>query len=145
MLIFSTDGKLTPNDDKTNIKIPFTVPSGTNSLVVKYSYSPKTVEDKTLAMKAVAGAMEKYRVNFADAQAFFPVNNLVTLSFDECGKYRGACHRQPNEQTVVIAPSNSTPGIFNRELSAGEWCVVLNAHFIGCDIDYSISIEGEVD
>ena len=74
-----------------------------------------------------------------------PVKNLVTLSFDENGEYRGACHRQPNEQTVIIAESGSTAGILNRPITAGKWDVMLNVHFAGCDIDYTIEIDGEAD
>lgn len=143
MIVFSTKGKITPEDDKTNIKHTFTVSEGTKSLTVKYSYTPKIVEDKTLATLAVTNAMEKYDVKSLNSEAFFPVKNLVTLSFDECGKYRGACHRQPNEQTITIAAQNSTPGIFNREIQSGEWDVVLNIHFAGCDIEYEIEIDAE--
>jgi hypothetical protein len=74
-----------------------------------------------------------------------PVFNLVTLSFDENGEYRGACHRQPNNQTIIIADNNSTPGILNRPIKSGEWDVILNIHYAGCDIDYKIEIDGEVE
>lgn len=74
-----------------------------------------------------------------------PVNNLVTLSFDENGRYRGACHRQPNEQTVVISEKGSTPGIVNGSVEAGDWDVMLNIHYIGCTVQYSILITGEAE
>lgn len=143
MIVFSTNGKITHEDDKTNIKHTFTVGAGVKSLTVKYSYSPKIVEDKSLATLAVTNAMKKYKVESLNSEAFFPVKNLVTLSFDECGNYRGACHRQPNEQIITIAPQNSTPGIFNREITPGEWDVVLNIHYAGCDIDYEIEIDAK--
>ena len=57
MIVFSTNGKITPEDDKTNIKHTFTVGAGVKSLTVKYSYSPKVVEDKSLATLAVTNAM----------------------------------------------------------------------------------------
>lgn len=145
MLIFSRQGKITEQDDKTNIVLDFIVPEGIKKLTVKYSYNPKEVEDKTLAGKAVVNGMKKYGVDFADPEAFMPVKNLVTLSFDENGEYRGACHRQPNEQTVIIAESGSTAGILNRPITAGKWDVMLNVHFAGCDIDYTIEIDGEAD
>ncbi|MFR6511198.1 MAG: hypothetical protein ACLUP7_03800, partial [Eubacterium sp.] len=62
MIVFSTNGKITPEDDKTNIKHTFTVGAGVKSLTVKYSYSPKVVEDKSLATLAVTNAMKKYKV-----------------------------------------------------------------------------------
>lgn len=136
-------GIINESDDKTNICHSFCVPETVKKLTVSYSYSPKTVENKSLAEQKIAQAMEKYKINFADPDAFFPVKNLVTLSFDENGQYRGACHRQPNEQTVIIASADSTPGIINREIQSGSWSVVLNVHFAGCEIKYNLEIEGE--
>lgn len=145
MLIFNTSGKITPQQDKTNIVHHFNVDQGVNKLVVKYSYSPKMVEDKDLANSVVAKGMKKYGITFANPERFMPVSNLVTLSFDENGEYRGACHRQPNEQTIVIADKDSTAGIINAPVKAGDWDVVLNVHFVGCDVDYNIEITGEVE
>jgi hypothetical protein len=145
MTFFSKQGKITPQDDKTNIILKFIVPDKTNKITVKYSYSPKQVEDEALASQIIINGMKKYNVDFADKESFMPINNLVTLSFDENGKYRGACHRQPNEQTIIIAESGSTSGILNRPITAGEWDVVLNVHFAGCEIDYNIEIDGEVE
>lgn len=145
MIIFSKQGRITEQDDKTNISFDFTVPDGIKKLTVKYSYSPKEVEDRISANRAIVSGMKKYGVSFADPEAFMPVKNLVTLSFDENGGYRGACHRQPNKQTVIISESGSTPGILNRPIKAGNWDIMLNVHFAGCDIDYSIEIDGEAE
>lgn len=142
MLIFSKVGKLTVDDDKMNIILPFSVPQGTKKLIVYYSYSPKLVEDERLALQYLEEGKKKYKTDFSFDE-FKEVKNHITLSFDECGKYRGACHRQQNEMTVIIAENDSTPGIENRKIKSGEWDIVLNVHFIGCDVDYSISVEGE--
>lgn len=129
-------------DDKTNICHTFSVPENIKKIIVKYSYSPKTVENKSLAEQKISQAMKKYKISFADPASFLPVKNLVTLSFDENAQYRGACHRQPNEQTIIIADTDSTPGIINREIQSGQWNVVLNVHFAGCEIKYNLEIEG---
>lgn len=144
MIIFSKNGKITPADDKTNICLGFNVPDGATKLVVKYSYSPKDVENEDQACEQIYTSMKKYGMNVTNVSSFLPVHNLVTLSFDENGEYRGACHRQPNEQTVVIAENNSTAGIINRPVRAGDWDIVLNVHYAGCDIDYSIEVEVEI-
>lgn len=142
MLIFSKQGKITPEQDKTNIVFTFDVPFGTKKLTVNYSYAPKLVENEELAVSYLENGRKKYDVDF-DLELFKPVKNHITLSFDECGNYRGACHRQPNEMTVYIAEENSTPGIENRKIMSGQWDVMLNVHFIGCDVEYKIEIEGE--
>ncbi len=145
MNLYSQSGIITTAMDKTNVELKFQVPQGIKSLTVKYSYNPKVVDDKELAYSAVVNSMKKYDVGFANPEAFMPVKNLVTLSFDECGEYRGACHRQPNEQVIFISDKNSTPGILNRSIRSGEWKIVLNVHFVGCDVNYNIEVEGEVD
>lgn len=143
MQIFSKSGVITPANDKTNIKLSFSVPAGVKKLVVKYRYNPKMVEDRADALSIVNKGLSKYGASFINPENVLPVKNLVTLSFDENGKYRGACHRHPNEQTVIIAESNSTPGIFNRPVENGEWDIVLNVHYVGCDVNYEIEIDGE--
>lgn len=142
MHIFSAKGKITPQQDKTNVVLCFTVPHGVTKLIVNYNYTPKYIDNEHTAALAITNGLKKYNVEVINASAFLPVPNLVTLSFDENGEYRGACHRQPNRQTVVIAEVDSTPGIHNRPVSPGQWDVVLNVHYAGCDIDYSIDIEG---
>lgn len=141
MSIFSHSGIVTPQDDKTNIVLPFTVPEGVTALDVCYSYTPKTLENREAAEAAVRACMAKYGVPLTDINDYLPVNNLLTLSFDDPVGYRGACHRQPNEQQIHIG-MDSTPGILNRPVIAGAWRIVLNAHYIGCDVGYHITVEG---
>lgn len=143
MRIFEANGVITPESDKKNIKYIFEVPENAGSLTVKYSYNPKTVEDKADALGIVNKALSKYGASQINPENMLPVNNLITLSFDENGKYRGACHRQSNEQTIVIAEENSTHGVFNRKIEAGEWCIVLNVHFVGCNVNYNITVDDE--
>ncbi len=144
MQIFSHTGTLTDKDSKTNIRFDLSVPEGAKRLIVQYSYSPKTVADEQKAGQLVVDGLKKYDLQVVNASAFLPVMNFATLSFDECGEYRGACHRHPNEQTIVIADKDSTPGVFNRPIKAGNWDIVVNAHYIGCNVDYSISVEVEL-
>lgn len=142
MLIFSKSGKITPQQDKTNITFHFSVPKGTEKLIIHYEYSPKYVEDSAEALRYLQEGRQKYKTDFSFDE-FRDVKNLVTLSFDECGEYRGACHRQPNKQTVIIAEKDSTYGVENRKIKSGDWDVMLNVHFAGCDIDYKLEIEAE--
>lgn len=142
MILLSKTGIITPKQDKNDIVLDFSVSENTDIIKIKYSYSPKTVENRTAAEQAVSAALKKYSADNINAAAFLPVNNLVTLSFDENGKFRGACHRQPNVQEVIISEKNSTPGIINRRIESGNWRAVLNVHYAGCDIEYKIEIEG---
>ena len=143
MLLFEKNGVISKADDKTNITFSFKVPEGIKELKVKYSYYPKEVEREAEAHHQIEEAMHKYGIQNYDIEGLMPVKNLITLSFDENGKYRGACHRQPNRQLVTIAEKDSTPGIINKPVEAGNWQVVLNVHYAGCNIHYSVEIEGK--
>ena len=143
MKIFSRNGKISEKDSKTNIVYSFTVSENTKRLTVNYSYFPKEVENREKALLLIEEGLEKYEEKCEALTDFLPIRNLITLSFDENGRYRGACHRHPNNQTIVISDENSTPGIINRPLERGEWQVVLNVHYAGCGVEYSIEIEEE--
>ena len=143
MLVLSHKGRICENESKTNISHKFSVSEGAKRLVIRFSYSPKSVENEGLAMKHIEEGLKRYKVRCKDPSDFLPIRNLLTLSFDENKEYRGACHRHPNEQTIVISDKNSTPGIINKPLESGEWDAVLNVHFAGCEIEYSIEIEEE--
>lgn len=145
MRIFSQSGVIMPQQDKTNIAFNFNVPEGVKRLKIEYSYSPKEISDRSTANSLIVSAMKKYDIGFANPEAFLPVKNLITPSFNECGEYRGACHRQANCQTIIISNSDSTPGIINRPVKAGNWDIVLNIHFVGCPVNYSVEIDGEVE
>ena len=98
--LFEKNGFVTPEDDKTNIYSEFDVPSGIDKIIIDYSYSPKTVENRADAVSLISAGLEKYlgtdnRENPID---YLPVKNLITLSLDENGKYRGAAHRQDDVQ-----------------------------------------------
>lgn len=146
MLIFSTKGKITADNDKTNLIHRFDVPENITSLKIKYSYSPKTVENREKAVSLVRSCFEKYDETIVGKPAdYLPIKNLITLSVDENGKYRGAAHRQANKQTHIISESFSSPGFTKGKIGSGEWDIMLNVHFIGCDVDYTITVEGEVE
>ena len=102
----------------------------------------KSVGEKSVEMISLAA--KKYGEEINSFDDLLPLSNLVTLSFDDCNGYRGACHRHPNEQSIYISSESSTPGIINSPITEGMWSVTLNVHFVGSDeVEYSIKIEGE--
>lgn len=146
MLIFSTKGKVTTANDKKNLIHRFDVPENIKSLTIKYSYSPKTIENREKAVSLVRGCFEKYDERLIGKPAdYLPVKNLITLSLDENGRYRGAAHRQSNDQTHIISENFASPGFIKGKINSGEWDIMLNVHFIGCDADYNITVEGEAE
>lgn len=139
MIILDTSGKITTKQDKTNIAVPFFVNSDVEKIIIDYHYTPKLVEN---GEGLVGDCLAKYQVQSDDESRFLPVKNLVTLSFDDPEGYRGACHRQPNKQQITIAHQNSTYGVINRPVASGNWQVVLNVHYVGCEVEYKLKITG---
>lgn len=143
MLIFSKSAIIGSEKSKTNLNHSFFVPQGIKELVINYSYSPKAVENKDLAIKIIKENMEKYGAEIDDINNFLPVNNLITLSFDSPTGYIGACHRQQEKQKIIIG-KNSSPGIVKTKIESGIWHLSLNVHYAGCEIKYKIEIEGVI-
>lgn len=145
MLIFEKTGKVTPLDDKTNIAFSFHVPQGISRLFIDYSYSPKEFEDREAAIALINERLEKYlgADNCENAEDYLPVKNLITLSLDENGKYRGAAHRQANLQHHEISADFASVGFEKGRIESGEWRIVLNVHCCACDVDFEIKISGE--
>ena len=120
--LFEKQGVVTPEDDKTNIYFEFDVPSGIDKIIIDYSYSPKTVENRADAVSLISAGLEKYlgtdnRENPID---YLPVKNLITLSLDENGKYRGAAHRQDDVQHHEISADFASNGFFKGKIEAYE-------------------------
>lgn len=145
MLIFEKHGSVLPEQDKTNIRLEFTVPKGITKLIIDYEYSPKTLDDETKATDLLNKSIEKYLGNQYNAEPsdFMPIKNLITLSLDENGKYRGAAHRQADKQHHEISRDFASVGFEKGEITSGEWTLMLNVHCCTCKVDYCICITGE--
>lgn len=144
MTIFQAKGKITVANDKTNLIHRFDVPEGIKALKITYSYSPKTLDDREKAVAVISKCFEKYDERIITRPAdYLPVKNLITLSADCNGEYRGAAHRQDNEQVHIISEDKASPGFIKGRVDALEWDIMLNVHSISCDVDYQILVEGE--
>ncbi len=145
MLIFEKAGKVLPEQDKTNIPIEFQVPNGMEKLVIDYAYSPKILMDEEKATELLEKSIKKYlgKKYKAEPKDFMPVKNLITLSLDENGNYRGAAHRQADRQHHEISRDFASAGFEKGEIAGGKWTLVLNVHCCSCTVDYNVRITGE--
>lgn len=144
LIILEAKGKITEANNKTNLIHRFDVPEGVNKLVIKYSYSPRILEDREKAVRLVKECYEKYGEKIIGRPSDdLPVKNLVTLSVDENGAYRGAAHRHADRQEHIIGKDFASPGFLKGEIHQGEWDIVLNVHSVSCDVDYQITVEGD--
>ncbi|MCH5321645.1 MAG: hypothetical protein J1E36_07755 [Eubacterium sp.] len=146
MQIFSTRGRITTDNNKTNLIHKFDVPKGLTALRIKYSYSPKILQDRERAVSIIKECFDKYGEELIGRPAdYLPVKNLITLSVDGCGVYRGAAHRQDDIQEHIISAGFTSPGFIKGTIDEGEWDIVLNVHSVSCDVEYTIEVEGEVE
>lgn len=146
MTIFQTKGRVTVANDKTNLIHRFDVPEGIKKLTIRYAYSPKLLENREKAVALVRSCLENYEEPMlGQPKDYLPIKNLITISVDENGRYRGAAHRQANEQTHILSEDFASVGFEKGKISAGEWDIVLNVHSVSCDVDYTISVEGEAE
>lgn len=144
MILLEKSGVITPDMDKTNIAFEFDAPDDFGAITADFSYAPKTLEDEDAALRLVYSALKRFRPDGGqdDPHEHLPVKNLITLSFDDPNGYRGAAHRQPNEQHIRLCESGGTPGFYNRKNRGGKWRVMLNIHCCVSDVRYTLKIEG---
>lgn len=143
MNLLKTKGKVTLLNNKTNLIHRFDVPENIKAMKIKYSYTPKLFENREKAAQEVKNCFEKYDEPLTSRVSdYLPVKNLITLSVDSNGTYIGAAHRQDNVQEHTISSEYSSPGFIKTKIAAGEWDIMLNVHYVGCDVDYLIEVEG---
>ena len=147
LTLLEKQGRVTPKDDKTNIFLDFNVPNGVEKLIIDYSYSPKTVENRAEAVKLISEGLEKYlgKDNNENPLDYLPVKNLITLSLDSNGNYRGAAHRQDDVQHHEISKDFASNGFLKGKIESGVWRVVLNVHCCACEVSYSLKVSGEAE
>lgn len=131
--------------DKKNTVLPFVVPEGIAALNICYTYTPKEPEE-TVAVEAVKAGLLRYGQQLTDKDPYhyLPAKNLITLSLDAPGGYRGAAHRQDAQQVHTISALAASCGFCAGAIEPGQWQISLNGHCILCPVTCSLKITGEV-
>ena len=76
-----------------------------------------------------AQVAQRWAADFDSAELIIP--NLVTISVDDAaGVYRGAGHRQNQDQSLTLGLDEASPGLVAGPLPQGEWTLTLTAHTI---------------
>lgn len=135
--LLDTEITVLPENEKTNIILPFTVTERAGELIIDYSYSPKLLTDNEKAERLICENLLRDAGEdageYTDYGKFVPLKNLITLSLDSPTGYSGAAHRQPNEQHHVIKKDFASPGFLKGEIEKGQWRLVLNVHAVVTD------------
>ena len=104
MILLNKCGKITVDNNKTNITFPFEIKDNFKSIKIKFEYAPKTLEDREKSIQIIKSCLEKYGEDEEfNIESYLPVKNFVTLSLDSSREYIGAIHRQSNKQELVVS------------------------------------------
>jgi hypothetical protein len=151
---------LTPADHQTHRRYAFVVPVDCLELQLQVHYAPKQLSqkesallaDQALRQQASAFAARvgeplaaRWSADLRQRADTARVSNLLTISLnDAMGAYRGAGHRQSNDQRLILAPQAASPGLVPGPLLAGTWSLTLSAHTLvspHCEVSIQIGAE----
>ncbi|MFN8420555.1 MAG: CehA/McbA family metallohydrolase [Anaerolineae bacterium] len=113
-------GTLSERDCQQHIPHQFDVPAGLTALIIDYEYAPAEIDG---------------------------FKNLCTLSVYAPDGCRGAAHRDPKKQHIVISSGDSTPGFTSGAITAGRWQIDIDSHMVlpGEPLRYTLTISGSSD
>lgn len=142
--------KLFPEQSKTNVLFSFTVPVPQDRLRIHFSYSPKRLDDMETAKVLIDEGVKRYNPEAFEAvgydwKDYLPLNNLLTLSADCNGVYRGCGHRQSPNQEIVIGPfPDVSDGFYPGPVEKGLWQIAISVHaVISAECDVILTVTGE--
>lgn len=159
--LLDTHDTLTPADHQTHRRYVFEVPPACQELRLWVHYAPKYVTEPESARLAEAAVVQQTaalagRVGESLAAEWMtglgrPANksrlsNLLTVSLDDAaGAYRGAGHRQSNDQRLMVGPAAASPGLVAGPLPPGPWTLTISAHtLVSAQCELSIQIDAEM-
>lgn len=144
--IISRQILLTPEHNKTNIRVPFRLAQAWNALFIHTCYDPKIVSDEAFARQQIEAGIRRYipeqfRGRFGQWKDYMPVVNFITLSLDYEDEYIGCAHRHSPDQSHIISSSYSSPGFYRHAVLPGNWECVLNCHaVVDSSVIYTIQV-----
>lgn len=147
-MLFRTVQTVHPENSKQNIRHKFRVDKNLSKLEIRFSYTPKEMENeeemRTLAMDCLEQyAPGEYKNGYAPLETYLPLVNLITLSLDDPNGYRGCAHRHDPVQKHILTESHASPGFFIRDLPQGDWEAVISLHAVITDCTYTLEIFGQ--
>ncbi len=148
-MVVVLEKKLTlhPEDEKTNVSLPFTVPEDSKYMYIDFSYFPKILDDKERTKQLVTECLirDGEGESVYDPKKYPFLLNLVTITLYGPEGFAGAAHRQDAKQNIVIGGSVATKGFFPRKIKAGQWTLTLNVHALvteSCECTITVKTRG---
>lgn len=143
MLIYRLTTSFAPQMTSAHYRFPFIIDKDGGALRLKYSYSPKRLEDTACARKLIAECYAGYgfAASEEEVDAELPLNNLITLSLDSPRGLVGSAHRHASQAEYYVSEGEASPGFAKTRIAKGEWAVVLSAHAVLSDrVDAEVEV-----
>lgn len=134
--VLETELRVLPEQEKTNLILPFTLPFDAQKLQITYTYAPKILDGAPACEKAEACLCRdagEYRDTYPEAADYLPLKNLITLSLDAPDGYRGCAHRQAPQQVHILTENTASPGFLPGKMQKGAWRLMLHVHALVTD------------
>jgi hypothetical protein len=133
--LLRAEGILDTLASKTHLSFDFYLKKPVQRLNISFCYDPKWLDDKSIAQQLIEVSFERYLENGQEQphpkwEIYYPLQNLITLSFDDPFRFRGAAHNPLAEQSHFITEKAASPGLLPGVLPAGIWRVTLSVHAI---------------
>ena len=139
---------LHPEDNKTNIDLPFSLTRSYSALFIHTAYEPKIIRDEAFSRQLIEAGIERYipdnaKERWGNWRDYLPVMNFITLSLDHEKEYIGCAHRHSPVQDHIISASYSSPGFLRYDVTPGRWNCVLNCHaIVDKNVTYTLQVYG---
>lgn len=150
--LLDVQGIVTPVCSQSHITYSFPVPPAFTRLNVAYSYDPKRLEDQEQAKELIEQAISRYVEPHQQPgylsrwESYLPLQNLLTLSFDDPEQFRGAAHRHDPEQQLHIGMESASPGLVPGAIRTGLWRVTISMHAVVTEqCRYKLRVWGETE
>jgi hypothetical protein len=144
-LLYAIGGIASPHSARSHAALMFHVPAGLERLVVKFNYSPEELTDehqiRNLARQALVSHPEDEDIARYLNDHRIRYHNLLTLSFDDPQRHRGAAHQFDRNQSLVLSEQEASPGLLRGSIPAGMWKAVISFHAVNtdkCEFDLQI-------
>lgn len=143
MVLIEEKNDLTIRDESRHIYHPFLLREEVNSFLINFSYSPGTCGDiESIDRIITAYKKVKLSIDFEEAKALLPLNNLVTLSLEGPMGFIGNAHRHRDKQVINISNIKSDPGFKSASLIPGIYTVCISTHcIVSSRLEYSLKVE----
>lgn len=134
--LISAEGIVTPSCSKSHITYTLHLHNDVDELHIDFAYDPKTLADEDKAKELIDQGLQRYllpehlEASQNNWRSYLPLQNLLSLSFDDENGFRGAGHRHDPVQHLKIASEEASPGLIPGLIPRGQLRVTISIHCV---------------